>query len=107
MTTATQNILKNMENTKDPISGSVFEKRVKASFDDFVQFLLFRFPGLQVIQDEKATPKIFYFYNNGNHVGTYNAGDKSGYFGGIRIGSENPWLKPGDPSVINALGETI
>jgi hypothetical protein len=107
MTTAVQNILNNMENTNDPISGSVFEKRVKASFEDFVQFLLSRFPGLQITQAEETKSQTFLFYNGGNHVGTYNADDKAGFFGGIRIGSKNPWLKPGEPAIINAFSVNV
>jgi hypothetical protein len=103
MTTAVRDILKKMKDTDDPLGGSVFEKRVKASFEDFVQFLLYRFPALQITQEVEEKNQLLLFYNGGDHVGSYNANTKIGFFGGTRISSQNRWLKPGEPLIKNAF----
>jgi hypothetical protein len=101
MVTTVQSIISEMQDTEDPIVGAVFEKRIETSFENFVLFLLSRFPALQITRGDKEKSRIFLLYNGGDHVGTYNTDNKAGVFGGIRIGSQNPWLKPGAPSIKN------
>jgi hypothetical protein len=104
MVTAVQRIIDKMQDTEDPIVGAVFEKRIETSFENFVLFLLSRFSNLQITQAEESGSRSFLLYDGNNHVGTYNPDSKAGFFGGIRIGSKNLWLKPGDPLIENPFG---
>jgi hypothetical protein len=101
MVTAVQRVIDKMQDTEDPVVGAVFEKRIETSFEDFVLFLLSRFPALQITRADEEKSRIFLLYDGNDHVGTYNTDNKAGFFGGIRIGSQNPWLKPGAPSIKN------
>jgi hypothetical protein len=96
-------ILKNMKDTDDPKVGSVFEKTVEAGFEEFVRFLLSRFHSLKINQTGIPEDPIFIIYSGGDHIGTYNAAGRTGFLGGTRLGSQNPWLKPSDPLIINAF----
>ena len=95
-----QGILKSMEDTKDPEYGASFEKTVKATAEDFVLFMKAVYPRVKI---EKHEGEMQLFYRGRNHLGTYVAQSGVGYFGGIRIGSKNPMLKPGKPQVKNAF----
>ena len=89
-----------MEDTTAPIDGSVFEKWVKTNFQDFHQFMLAGFPDVKYSLTGKYD-HVYVFYSGSIHVGTFNANEHTGFFGGSRIGTQN--LKPGDPLIKNAF----
>ena len=95
-------ILETMRDTEDPKVGSVFEKEVKTDIADFDVFMKVVYPGsVGTTSNDNGVFLIMYHNAGKGHVGTYNFSERTGWFGGSRIGSENPWLKPGTPLVNN------
>jgi len=101
---AVQIILDNMRNSDDPVVGAVFEKEVKTSFEDFCVFMLFAYKDVTMIRQNENGTAIYMFYNGDeatDHIGTYVPSRITGYFGGSRVGSQNPMRDPDDPDVKN------
>ena len=101
---AVQYILDNMYNSDDPIVGAVFEKSVKAYFEDFCVFMLSAYNHVTMEKEIEDGKMIYLFYNGDgatDHIGTYIPSKKLGCFGGSRIGSKNPMRNPSDPDVKN------
>jgi len=99
--TITGYILEKMVDTDDPKFGAVFEKTVKTDSIGFDIFMKTVHPLSQGITstDEPGVLLILYHDKDNKHIGTFNHNNGEGYFGGSRVGSQNPWLKPSDPPV--------
>jgi len=92
---AIQNILEKMKDTADPVNGAVFEKTVETTLEDFCLFMLWNFDHVTMEVQTEFGNTLYLFYNGDSatsHIGTYIPFRKSGCFGGIRIGSNNPAL---------------
>jgi len=98
-------ILEKMTDTADPVNGSVFEKKIDTdivSFDSFIKTVYKHVDGKT--ENVNGTFMIMYYgtRNDEYHlVGKFNFDESIGYFGGSRIGSENPWGKQRENPVIN------
>jgi len=103
---AIQGILDNMRDSDDPIEGAVFEKTVETSFEDFCAFMLSAYSPVTMERQMENGNTLYLFYNGdraADHIGTYIPFKNTGCFGGLRVGSKNPWLKPGDPLLKDPL----
>jgi hypothetical protein len=95
-------ILETMEDTGDPRLGAVFEKTVNTNIAGFDAFMKNYYPAAKgEIATENSATLALYYENGGRHVGIFNFQAGTGYFGGIRVGSQNSWLKPGEGLVKN------
>ena len=101
ITEATQNILKRMKDTADPVHGAVFEKTVETDLGEFVDFIMSMFSNVAIEKINEYGKIVYLFFVGSKHIGSYIPGKKEGCFGGIRIGSQNPFLEPGNPPVKN------
>ena len=100
-------ILTNMKDTPDPVNGMVFEKMVECGLEDFNQFMFFCFKNVTAVKQLERGQELHLFYLRRDHIGTYVPGLNIGYFGGSRIGSQNPWRNPEDPAVTNPFNISI
>ena len=100
-------VVKKMYDTEDPVVGAVFEKAVNTDIVEFDIFMKAVFPGCQgtTDTDNDGVTCILYHGDDENrpsgHIGTFNYNEQIGYFGGSRVGSNNPFRDPGDPAVKN------
>jgi len=91
-------ILEKMVDTEDPKAGAVFEKMVQTDLVEFDAFMKEVYPSVKGVTDSEGEFfMVIYNHRNKGHVGTFVFQRGVGYFGGSRIGSENPMRKPGDP----------
>jgi hypothetical protein len=81
-----------MKDTDDPVNGAAFEKQVSASFEDFAEFLILQYGGASIFHAGIDKGFIFTFWKDHEHIASYVRKDAVGYFGGIRIGSQNPFV---------------
>ena len=101
-------VLKMAIDTDDPKVGAVFEKKVETDLESFCLFMLTYYRNVTMEHINENGVCVHLFYNGDgatDHVGSYivnpKFGKAHGCFGGSRIGSQNPWLKPGDPLLKN------
>jgi hypothetical protein len=83
------------------MAGAVFEKQARVDFLVFDDFIEAGYPGFTARIEREGSGKkyVLYYSREGKHVGTYVFNDRTGYFGGTRIGSRNPWRKFDEPLV--------
>ena len=98
-------ILEKMIDTADPVNGSVFEKQIDTdivSFDNFMR-AAYKIDHGSLIRENGHFLAMYYGDRNGeyHHIGTFNFDTSVGCFGGVRVGSENPFREPGKPLVTN------
>jgi hypothetical protein len=98
-------ILRRMTDTPDPIQGSVFEKQIDTDIVSFDAFIKTVYKDVKGTTENETGHLLVLYYGTRNeewsHVGTFNFEKSMGYFGGSRIGSQNPWRKEGEPLVRN------
>ena len=95
-------VIEKMVDTEDPVDGAVFEKMVETDAETFDSFIKACYPSaIGVTEKEGDNFMVIYNHEEKGHVGTYVITRKIGYFGGSRVGSKNPFRKPGDPDVEN------
>jgi hypothetical protein len=103
MTVAT--ILEKMTDTPDPVNGSVFEKQIDTDIVSFDRFMRAAFKKIEghMVNENGCLLAMYHGDRNDmySHVGTFNFEKSMGYFGGSRLGTENPWRKEGEPLVRN------
>jgi len=98
-----------MRDTDDPKVGAVFEKTVEVDFATFCAFVLTQWDNVTMETVKEGNATVFLFYNGPgatDHVASYINRHSiydipHGVFGGSRIGSNNHWLKHGDPLLKN------
>ena len=95
-------ILAIAQDTEDPVDGSVFEKMAHTDAAAFDAFMNAVYRDVDV-SHASENGRLSLYYSGNKHVGTYVVNTGIGYFGGSRVGSKNPWRKPGDPEVDNSF----
>jgi len=103
-------ILANMQDSVDPIKGSVFEKNIETDFASFCVFILSQYENVTMEAARERGVHLHLYYNGPkatDHIATYIPSKKQGCFGGSRVGSKNAWYEPDSPvkNPFNPKGE--